>query len=97
MSCSNVALIVKARSQCSHSRPGLDSELLDELRDVVKLLKKQSLQKTKHALSGMTQTVATSIVDHLQLIVKDVEPITSKFSSTDFSCDGIRQAIVWDK
>jgi len=71
----------------------LDSELLDELRDVVKLLKKQSLQKTRLALSGMTQTGATSIVDHLQLIVKDVEPITS----TGFSCDGITQAIIWDK
>jgi hypothetical protein len=75
----------------------LDSELLDELRDVVKLLKTQSLQKTKLILSGMTQTGATSIVDHLQLIVKDVEPITSKFSSTGFSCDGIMQAIIWDK
>ena len=71
----------------------MGSELLDEVRDMVQLLKNQSLQKKKHALSAMTQTVAASIVDHLRLIVKDVDPITS----IEKSCEGITHAIVWDK
>ena len=60
---------------------------------MVQLLKNQSLQKKKHALSAMTQTVAASIVDHLRLIVKDVDPITS----IEKSCEGITHTIVWDK